>query len=180
MSKVILVERYSPVSFFWENLLKWNRLTEFSVEEVIRKYQGFEGDLIFFLKDSNDFCSLEDIKEKYKRYENFEGRSLMCVSTEEAHSSFILEKTYLVGYDVGVCEEEKTLYSSIFNEIIFGNLNELITWKNFLNENLLFSDKKLAENYLSVHNVLSIQGKSVEDYEEMKIYEIRKFTENGF
>ena len=89
----------------------------------------------------------------------------------------VKEQALRVGYDVGVCEEGKTIYSSIFNEILFGNLDELIAYKDFLNEHLLFSDKFLAEKYVSLHNELSAQGKDVEDYEEMIVYEIWKYKD---
>ena len=79
-----------------------------------------------------------------------------------------------MGYDVGVCDEEKTIFSSIFNEILFGNLDELISYKDLLNENLLFPDRSLAEKYVSLHDTLSEEGKGVEDYEKMIVYEIWK------
>ena len=89
-------------------------------------------------------------------------------------SSFLNKEAVFVGYDVGVCEEEKTVYSSIFNEILFGHLEELIFYKNLLNENFLFSHKSTAEKYVNLHDELSAQGRGVEDYEKLIIYEIWK------
>jgi hypothetical protein len=42
---------------------------------------------------------------------------------------------------------------------LFGHLEELIAYKDFLNENFLFSDKSLAEKYLLLHDKLSSEGK---------------------
>ena len=77
-----------------------------------------------------------------------------------------------MGYDIGACDEEKTVYSSIFNEVLFGGYDSLIAYKGLLNENLLFPDKEIAERYVELHNEMSAQGKNVEDYMEMIIYEI--------
>ena len=100
---------------------------------------------------------------------------LYVISDDEVVSSFLKEEVILVGYDVGVCEEDKSIYSSIYNEILFGIIDELIAYKDLLNENLLFPDKLLAEKYVSLHKELSALGKDVEDYEEMIIYQIWKY-----
>ncbi len=50
MHRLILIERDAPSYKSWPSLIKKKRISELSVEEVIRKYQGFEGDLICFLK----------------------------------------------------------------------------------------------------------------------------------
>ena len=100
------------------------------------------------------------------------------------HSDFIKEvpltiknQSKCVGYDIGVCDEEKTIFSSIFNEVLFGHLSELIAFKDCLNGNFLFPNKLIAEKYVNLHNLLSKEGKGVEDYEEMTIYELWKFDE---
>ena len=45
MHSIILIERYLPFSIFWPNLLKDKKVTGLSVEEILSKYQGFEGEL---------------------------------------------------------------------------------------------------------------------------------------
>ena len=76
-----------------------------------------------------------------------------------------------VGYDVGICEDE-CIFSSIINEIIFGHIEELIAFKESLNENLLFPDKKSAEEYVCMHNQMEALGKDVEDHLSMHVHEI--------
>ena len=50
----------------------------------------------------------------------------------------------------------------------------LLHIKILLNENLLFPDKATAKRCVNLHNEMSAQGKNVEDYMEMIIYEIWK------
>ncbi len=176
MHNIILIKRYLPSSYFWPNLLKDKRIAELTVEEILNKYQGFEGELIAFLfcDSKPDKIVKKEINElsELKKLENC--LLLHVISGNEVMLGFLKEEAFCVGYDVGVCEEEKTIYSSIFNEVLFGHLDELVVYKELLNEHLLFRDKNLAEKYVSLHNELSAQGKGVEDYEEMTIYEIRK------
>ncbi|HEY5235968.1 MAG TPA: hypothetical protein VIJ14_07310, partial [Rhabdochlamydiaceae bacterium] len=61
------------------------------------------------------------------------------------------------------------------HEIIFGYYDELVAYKDLLNENFLFPDRSIAEKYVELHDVMSAEGKDVEDYEKMIIYEIWKY-----
>ena len=175
MHKIILVERYTPSSFYWTNLIKNKKNLELSVEQVLDKYQGFEGELIdfFHVKKSEDELN-HIIKSLIKTKTSSRRLILHVISDYETVPSFLSNHAFFVGYDIGVCEEEKTVYSSIFNEILFGHTVELIEFHKSLNQNFLFPDKSLAEKYVNVHNELSVQGKDVEDYEEMVIYGIWK------
>ncbi|MGC1879423.1 MAG: hypothetical protein WA347_06270 [Rhabdochlamydiaceae bacterium] len=173
MHNLILIERYLPSSFFWPNLLKDKRIAKMSVEEILNKYQGFEGDLIAFFSIKGNNSELKKIVDKCLEKKNSNNYFMLhVISGSEVMPLLLKEQAFLVGYDVGVCEEEKTIYSSIFNEILFGHLEELISYKDFLNENFLFPNRILAEKYVNLHTELSVQGKGVEDYEEMTIYEI--------
>ena len=89
----------------------------------------------------------------------------------------IEKQSKCVGYEVGVCDEEKTIFSSIYNEVLLGHLPDLIAFKEHLNSNFLFPNKAIAEKYVNLHDKLSKEGKDVEDYEEMTIYELWKFEE---
>ncbi|MEI6242310.1 MAG: hypothetical protein WCP39_02770 [Chlamydiota bacterium] len=179
MHELVLIERHLPSSLFWPNLIKDKRIVELSVEEVVNKYQGFEGDLILFYSIKGNEDKLTKMVEECLELKLLSNCLLLhVISAPEVMPSFLKEQAIQVGYDVGVCEEEKTIYSSIFNEILFGHLDELVSYKDLLNENLLFPDRSLAEKYVSLHNELSAQGKGVEDYEEMIIYEIWKHKNN--
>ena len=151
-------------------------ISELSVEQILNKYQGFEGELIALFSIEED-SQLNNIIEKCLEIKSSNNYLMLSVISDfQVIPSIISEQTLLVGYDVGVCEKEKTIYSSIFNEILFGSLNELIIYKQFLNEHLLFPNKSWAEKYVKLHNELSSLGKDVEDYEEMNIYEIWKYN----
>lgn len=86
------------------------------------------------------------------------------------------ENATYVGFEVGFCEEEGTVYSSIFNEILFGCCDELVIFHSQLNKNFLFPNKESAERYLKVHREMALQGRDVEQGVEMTIYEIWKFA----
>lgn len=173
MHKLVLVERDPLLYALWPSLVQNQRIPELSVKEIVAKYKGFEGEIVFFFEineNINDFRAKED---ECLRFKELGSCFLLCVtSSTEKIPSFLNGQAIKLGYDVGVCEEEKTIYSSIFHEILFGIVDELVVFKDFLNENLLFPDKSLAEKYVEVHNEMSAQGRDVEDYEEMAVYEI--------
>lgn len=172
MHDMILIEKYSQKSPFWENLIRFNK-TSGSVEAAISQYNGFEGELLLYTDFSPS--NLNDFMKFYEEIqESTDSLLLHALTNSSQMPAFLKNKVDFIGYDVGVCDEEKTIYSSIFNEILFGNLPELINFNSALNENLLFQSRDLAEEYLNLHNELSKQNKGVEDYEELKIYEIWK------
>lgn len=178
MNKIVLIKRYSSTSIFWSNLLKYKTITGLSTEEIIDKYQGFEGSLVALFYINEDESKFNKVKKRCLEIEKLnESILLYLVSNDQGVPFWLSKEASLVGYDVGVCEEEKTIYSSIFNEILFGHLDELINFKNFLNLNLLFPNKSVAEKYVNLHDELSAQGKGVEDYEKMIIYEVWKFKD---
>lgn len=161
MNKVIHINRDFPTPYLYAH----KRIHELSVEQVVRKYQGFQGDLIASQPTFNEISELNSDNDTL----------ILFIRTDSSETSPLLkELSVFVGFDVGVCEEEKTIYSSIFNEVLFGNLQELISFKDSLNEHLLFPDSFLALEYVKLHNELSAQGADVEDYEKMLIYEIWK------
>ena len=173
MHDLVLIEKFSSSSSCWPNLIRDKRILDLSVEEITNKYQGFEGELVGIIK----------IEEYGKEFKKFIGQSLELkklsnclllhvISGSSVMPSSLKEQAVFLGYDIGACDEEKTIYSSIFNEVLFGGYDELVSYKELLNENLLFSDKAIAEQYVDLHNQMSSQGKNVEDYMEMIIYEV--------
>ena len=173
MHMLILIER-DPSSYGpWPSLIQKKKIPELSVQEVVSKYQGFEGELVcFFVIQGNT----PEFKKKFDEYLRLKelGSCILLhdISSPSEMPSFLKDQAIKRGYDVGVCDEEKTIYSSIFHEIIFGYFDELIAFKDLLNENFLFPDRSLAKKYVKIHDELSAQGKNVEDYEPMTIYEI--------
>ena len=177
MHRLVLIERDAPSYKSWPSLIKKKQISELSVEEVVRKYQGFEGDLVCFFEIQENSIEYKKALEEILEYNKLGNCFILnVVSDSDTVMDFLTNQVTKLGYDVGVCEEEKTIYSSIFHELIFGYFNELICYKEFLNENLLFSDKSVAEKYVGTHDELSAQGKGVEDYEKMTIYGVWKFN----
>ena len=175
MHKLVLIERDPPSYDSWPSLIKKKRIPELSVEEVVSKYQGFEGELVCLFEIKKNITELKAMIDECLKLKKLGSCFILhVISSPDTMPSFLMDQTIKLGYDVGVCEEEKTVYSSIFHEIIFGYFDELIAYKDSLNENLLFPDRSLAEKYVSLHNEMSAHGKDVEDYEPMTIYEIWK------
>ena len=172
MNRIVLIKKYSPYCQFWPNLLRKKQIAEFSIEEILKKYQGFEGEIVSSFpinKLDNNFF------ENTSKFNDF---SLLCIFSKNIDIPILIEKLFTpVGYDFGVCEEDQSIYSSLFNEILFGSHKTLISWKNKLNVHFLFETRSLAENYASLHHQLLLEGQDVEDDDVMKIYEIWKYKE---
>ena len=170
MNKIILIKKYTDSCPFWPNLIRKKKIDDFSVKEILIKYDGFEGELI----DSFSFT------EDWSRLIRQQGVSLddifMCVISNGEEPFFIKDQFIPVGYDFGICEEDQTIYSSIFNEILFGNVQGLISYKNTLNDHFLFDTRSLAEKYAALHHQLLIEGKDLEDDSDMSIYKIWKYN----
>ncbi len=175
MHDVVLIEKFSPSSDCWVNLVGNKRIVDLSVEEIINNYQGFQGELVDIFKVEENKQDLETfIKQSLGLKKLSKCLLLHVISGASVMPSFLREQADFMGYDIGACDEEKTLYSSIFNEVIFGAYDELVDYKDSLNKNLLFPDKATAEKYVNLHDQMSVEGKNVEDYMEMIVYEIWK------
>jgi hypothetical protein len=121
---------------------------------------------------------LEEAVNQYAKLNRSDNYLLLhIISAPELTPLNLQKQASFLGYDIGICQGEQSIYSSIFNEILFGIVNELIVFKDYLNENFLFPDRSLAEKYVETHNEMSAQGKDVEDYMEMIIYEIWQYRD---
>lgn len=173
MNQIILLEKQSPASSSWQYLVKHKKLSQFSVQETVDKYKGFEGDIIFYNFIDNESCNIFGEYESLIKQNESKKYHLLCACTDEF---FLPESKFeKAGYDFGICEEDYTIYSSIFNEILFGNIEELINFKYYLNENLLFQNRELANEYAILHHNLLIKNVDVEHDEHMQTYEIWKY-----
>jgi|GEM_PF-1961504 len=178
MHDIVLIEKYSPSSDLWENLIKYNPSPELSVEDIINDYQGFEGELVEFFRVKHRSSKLNDfISHSLELQKLSKCLLLHIISGESIIHPSLEEKAMFMGFDIGACDNERTIYSSIFNEVLFGGFQELINYKKLLNKSLLFPDKITATNYVQIHNEMSSKGKNVEDCFEMTIYEIWKHIE---
>lgn len=175
MHQLILIERDSFAYSSWPGLIKHKKIFDLSVKEVIDCYQGFQGELVSCY-EVRDIGELKNKLDEYIEYEQI-GKCfiLHLLSAPTGMPTHLQTRATKLGYDVGFCDcEEEAIYSSIFHEVLFGNINELVSYKDLLNENFLFTDQFLAEKYIATHNEMSAQGKDVEDITEMIIYEIWK------
>ena len=171
MDKIILVKRYQPDSWVWLNLERKKKITTLSVSEILNKYQGVSGELVamHYVKDNDP--DLKNIYDLFLETPNLNEYVFLYVASRQLITP--LSTWQKVGYDVGLCEDDN-IFSSITSEILFGSVDELVAYQVFLNDHLLFSDKENAEKYVKVHMLMSEQGKDVEDYLPLSIYEIWK------
>jgi hypothetical protein len=175
MHRLVLIERDPSSYASWSSLTNKQRIPGLSVKEIVSKYQGFEGELVCFFEVKGNTTDFKKMLDECLKLNQLGSCFLLhVISTPSEMPSFLKDEAIKLGYDVGVCEEESTVYSSIFQEILFGIVDELVDYKDFLNECLLFPDRSLAKKYVEIHNEMSAQGKDVEDYMEMIIYEIWK------
>ena len=59
MHDLVLIEKFTPSSACWPNLIRDKRILDLSVEEIINKYQGFEGELVGISKVEENKKELE-------------------------------------------------------------------------------------------------------------------------
>jgi hypothetical protein len=174
MHELILIEKFPNYSDYFPNLAGNKTIPNFPEEEMVNKYQGFDGEfssLFFTVKDKDE---LNKIIERCLRAKVSDYLLLYAISSPGSIHTQFQKKGVLMGFDVGVHASEKAIYSSIYNEILFGIINELISYKETLNEHLLFSDRHIAEKYLNALNEISSKREYIKDLGEMKIYEIWK------
>ena len=176
MHVIILIKKYNDTSLCWDYLTLHKKIQKLSVEDIVNRYQGFEGEIIFITLFGENESKIKNLEDESNLIKSKDTLLLHVLSDNVMPPNYLKGHLVHQGYDVGVCEEDKTLYSSIFNEILFGNLPELIVFQEFLNDNLLFPNKQIAEEYVSFRNELSLLQKDVEDYEEMVIYDIWKYS----
>lgn len=175
MHKLVLIERDSATYRNWSSLIKFKTVPDLSVENVIDKYQGFEGNLICSYEIKEDMNNFKEVLDECLTYKKL-GSCLLLHVISEPNIMLPFFKSHVVklGYDVGICEKERRIFSSIFHEILFANLEELAIYNGLLNENFLFARRSSAKAYIKAHDEMSAQGKDVEDYEKMMIYEVWK------
>jgi hypothetical protein len=167
---MILVEKFSQNSRFWKNLVRKNKISNLSVEEVVNKYHGFEGNRNFFVHFENDLHNEMNELIKEKKINKY----YLITFENNIKNESNEKKNRFMGYDFGICEEDATVYSSIVNEILFGVVEELVSFRFQLNENFLFSDKKALNDYVDLHHKLLLEGRDIEHDENMNVYEIWK------
>lgn len=168
MDKIVIINKFKLSDKVWKNLEKHHKNPEMTVEQIIDKFNGFEGKLIAIFPFNKGSIKLENPSNQ---------SLILYVRSENGNvNSFIKDQFSFIGYDFGICEEA-TNYSSIFNEVLFGSIPELTCYTKFLNHNLLFQDIHTVQEYARVHHQLSLQGKDVEWEEYMNVYKIWKYCE---
>ena len=129
MHDLVLIEKFSPASDCWSNLVRDKRILHLSVEEIINKYQGFEGELVDIFKVEKNMQELEKFINQSLELKKLSSCLLLhVISGSDVMPSSSKEQAIFMGYDIGACDEEKTIYSSIlFVNENFDSQNFLLT-----------------------------------------------------
>ena len=176
--KIILLKKYTEKCNFWKTLIKDNNISNLNVEQVIKQYNGFEGNCYFYFSEekfTKEVLSfINECKEIVKNEKKSEYLLLFLKLFQQEKFEYIKNNADFIGYDYGLIHDESNIYSSVFHEIIFGTVLDLVKYKEKLNNNLLFQSYRDVQEYLLLHNDLYKKGISVEYDEDMNIYEIYK------
>jgi hypothetical protein len=171
MYKILLNKRYSKNSPYFKDS------TRKQLSILLQQYLGFEGECQQFT-ECNDLREAKIQIEKYRKEIDFSTRIefaiLICIEIDKKEKSIKLDNCSLVGYDYGILLDKYELYSSVLQEILFGHIDELMLFKDQLNNNYLFSTFEKAEQFAQKHHQLLLEGKDVEIEDDMKIYQIWK------
>jgi hypothetical protein len=174
MIKFVVIKKYSKNHVYFKNSKKKNFV------ELLNRYSGFEGECLCY-RQTNNIEELENIINEAQKLINslnhHECFLLLCsnIILSEQIKKKLEKKFILIGYDYGILLDEDELYSSILQEILFGNIEELKTFKNKLNEQYLFSSHEIIKSYVTMHHHLALAGKDVEIEDDMEIYELWKY-----
>ncbi|HEY5235966.1 MAG TPA: hypothetical protein VIJ14_07300, partial [Rhabdochlamydiaceae bacterium] len=104
MHNIILIERNPPSYASWPSLKQKKRIPELSVEEVISKYQGFEGELVCFFEVKEGVTEFKKTMDEFLKLKQLGSCFLLHVlSGSSEMPSLLKDQAIKMGYDVGVC-----------------------------------------------------------------------------
>ncbi len=173
----IVVKKYDDTFPFWNKLIEKAYFLNLPIEQIIKEYCGFEGTCLKFLEKENIFEKKLTLTEEYVEILNNKKKSthILYLNTQKNYPPNLFTHNFIfLGYEYGFFQDKFNYYSSIFHEILFGFIEELLDYKKFLNKSLLFHSYEVAEEYAKLHHTLLEEKKDVEIDQEMSIYEIWK------
>lgn len=169
---IAIVEEISKDYYNWERLLEKNS----NASDAIRKYSGFEGNLIESIdsSDREEYFSILIDEMKVLSAKNRKAR-LLSVSSLNSQSITILNGSIFLGFEFGIFDDNSNVYSSIFHEILFGLVPESIKFRERLNNNGLFPSTNVLNEYIEVHKQLYLNGYDVEHHDLLSSFSICEF-----
>lgn len=172
----------SRIDYFADPRFKPRKVTPslpISCKDILEKYKGIDGEpwpleneiLVEDLKNGLiPIEKIESVIRYYKKVSEISACDLLYLQTMEAPLEYELltTKFTLCGYDFGCYFSEENFHSVIFHEIIFGFLDELRYFSQFLNNHLLLSSNDLVKELEITRLGMQNQGIDVEadDVEE--------------
>jgi hypothetical protein len=167
VDKILQIRVYDEDSYVWPALCKRRHVETLTVAELIDRYRGFEGELVDVLTWEGLVASLPQ-----KLASDPDQRYLYLRSESDPLPPWLESHFLSVGWDVGIVLDDEILYSSVFNEVLFGVEEELIEWNNRLNEHLLMPSANVAKLYMDLHHRMLTEGRDVEGEEDMRVFQV--------
>jgi len=144
------------------NLLLARHYTE--LEEINSRYVGIQADFCAWPEVGLPLpalsCGLAEIElfEYIQQYASrllelfpFDTFKILAINYDRQD---IIDNAFFCGYECGYYVGENNHYSSIYNDILLGDIFILKKWSMWLNKKYLFPTKQIAHAYLMEHNRL--------------------------
>jgi hypothetical protein len=138
--------------------------------ELAKNYAGFDG-----VSWPNLECSPHEgsdvpaplnqfslVERYFSSLSTGSGARLIALTEPSSSGAGLPENWRLLGFDAGWYRASYSHFSLILNEVICGRYNELITFRNRLNEHSLFSELKMVEELVAAHDAMERAGADVE------------------
>lgn len=177
----LLVRR---VLWWAEGLAKraWNPAVDLSEKGIAEKYRGIDGrpwpqEISPILLRDNGLAStsqwpiLATLAKEHSNDRVYDA-VVLCKSPLTAARNLYLE---FLGFDFGFYDDEYSVYSSIYHEIIYGSVADLRRYATRLNESLLLPTAIDVDEYRKTRESLRTIG---HDIEQEPCYEIAIFGQS--
>ncbi len=146
-------------------------------DEILKNYKGIEGEA--WPLDTNmldkymvrGLASLE-MNEEIVAYHNEAAKKYLCdllyISTDSTLNLIdnLSDKFSYCGIDYGLYTSEYNNYSVIFNEVIYGQYEEMREFAKFLNDDLLLPSVEVIKEICKIRKMLVLSGADLETCEQ--------------
>ena len=160
------------------------------INELLCKYRGIEGEvwpdspvLDKVILNKYGFAPVDQLSTINEYLYDINRNCVDVIVVEPImteYNSNILTSNYQLGFDCGYCNNYGSVYSIIFNEIVFGDYAGLTKYANKLNSHILLNSLEDARHILSKRKDMIADGCDLESYpstDAMMVFKISKFVQ---
>ena len=167
-STFLLRKKFDKTYPYLKNLRNRCEANGIEVDEFLMRYSGIECNII----DAHG--KVEKVEETFIFFDQTKGEKIIIATGTEKPESFLT----LIGFEVGYFHGKENIFSSIWHELVAGEIEDLVDYVPKLNLFYLFDDYEIAKNYLEQHHQLQKNGMDVENgeyFEVIAVYEWKKY-----